>query len=270
MAEKQNDLIKKYSVWKSVMFPLRQLADNFEKFLLSGCLFALILTMLSYLFDQTYICVFNKALAQYLPCYDHNSLYGIYLLLKLIVCSFFVTVWIYLSTRETAEDDVYEYFLNHKKKFLLDFLIIVVFFVISLIPAVSGILLLMREPNPVWQIELLYFTFIGLGFVVPFVLMRFFTIFAELLAGEKWQNFVVVWRNTSGNVFKIVVSTALIFVIVLFLLVSINTSFRAESTSQPQLYNFAAEFVFNLITLLIVALFVSFIQGQKVLVLDNK
>ena len=266
----------KYSVVKSLIFPLWNVSDNLERFLLSGSLFALILTLLSYLFDQTYLCVFNEEMARQLPC-NHHNLYAFYFFVKLVIFSCFITVWYHLATNKTLGEDVYGYFLTHWRSFFKDFGFLFIFIFINLLPVVSGLLLLFRVPNPVWQIELVYFTFVSIGFIIPFVLIRFYALFAASLSAggfrDSWQvwrqNFRFVWNNTSGKGFRIIVSASLLFMIVLFLLVSVHAVLYKSETETPQLYNFIAEFIFNLMTLLIIALIVNFIEVQKLQILEK-
>lgn len=261
MFGRKSDVINKYSVWKSIFIPLWGISDNIEKFLLSGCLFAAILTLLSFVFDQTYLCMFNPEMAKHLPCTDQGYLYVPYLILKLAVLAVFITIWFDWTYGKKVIDE--KYIIHGGKTFLRNFVLLLSFIVLNLIPVVSGFLLLFRVPNPVWQIELLYFTFVGIGFVVPFILMRFYALFAVLLNGEGWKNFGLIWHNTSGNGFKIIFSSALLFVLILVLLLSVNATFQKSSAFPPQLYNFFAEFVFNFVTLLMVALVINFMQVQK-------
>lgn len=261
MFGRKSDVINKYSVWKSIFIPLWGISDNIEKFLLSGCFFAAILTLLSFVFDQTYLCMFNPEMAKHLPCTDQGYLYVPYLILKLAVLAVFITIWFDWTYGKKVIDE--KYIIYAGKTFLRNFVLLLSFIVLNLIPVVSGFLLLFRVPNPVWQIELLYFTFVGIGFVVPFILMRFYALYAVLLNGEGWKNFGLIWHNTSGNGVKIIFSSALLFVLILVLLLSVNATFQKSSAFPPQLYNFFAEFVFNFVTLLMVALVINFMQVQK-------
>lgn len=261
MFGRKSDVVNKYSVWKSIFIPLWGISDNIEKFLLSGCFFAAILTLLSFVFDQTYLCMFNPEMAKHLPCTDQGYLYVPYLILKLAVLAVFITIWFDWTYGKKVIDE--KYIIYAGKTFLRNFVLLLSFIVLNLIPVVSGFLLLFRVPNPVWQIELLYFTFVGIGFVVPFILMRFYALYAVLLNGEGWKNFGLIWHNTSGNGFKIIFSSALLFVLILVLLLSVNATFQKSSAFPPQLYNFFAEFVFNFVTLLMVALVINFMQVQK-------
>lgn len=270
---------KKYSVVKSLIYPLWNISDNLERFLLCGGLFALVLTLLSYIFNQTYLCVFNPDAAKQLYC-DSSYLYVFYFVLKFILCSCFITVWHYLAVHQTLAENVYVHLLRNWKNFCKDFCLFLIFIVLNLIPAISGIVLLFREPNPVWQIELLFFTFVGLGFVVPFVLMRFYALFAESLDADGFcdcfllwrQKTGLVWRNTAGYGFKIVFSTALLFILILVFILSVNTTFRNISniSISLQFYDFIAEFVFNFVTLLIFALVVNFMEAQRSQILTEK
>lgn len=51
------------------------------------------------------------------------------------------------------------------------------FFLLNLAPVLSFYLLLIREPNPDAAIEVAYFACVSVGFLVPFAVMRFYSLF---------------------------------------------------------------------------------------------
>ena len=82
----------------------------------------------------------------------------------------------------------------------------------------------------------------------------------------------LVWRSSAAYGFKIVFSTALLFILILVFILSVNTTFRNISniSISLQFYDFIAEFVFNFVTLLIFALVVNFMEAQRSQILTEK
>lgn len=255
----------KYSAAAAIVKPIWTVSDQLGFFMYSGLFFAILLTALSYLFSQTYICIFNPPMAERMNCTTNEYLYFPYLLLKLMVLSVFITIW---------NDKVYQnktldgkYWSNLVLPSLRNLVVLLGFLLLNLIPALSGYLLLVRVPNPVWQIELAYFTVVAAGFVVPFILMRFYAVIAQMLDGIKPLNIKEAWVNTRGNGLKIVFSAAVMFLICILLFVSVNSTFQTISTMPAAWYNLIAEMIFNLVTLLIVAFLIGYMQQQKEMVL---
>ena len=78
---------------------------------------------------------------------------------------------------------------------------------------------MVREPNPNWQIESLYFLFVSTGFVIPFLALLYYVVFSYVLEGEKCPPFKQMSAAIFDNSGKIMIST--LFVITLGLLLII-------------------------------------------------
>lgn len=253
---------KKYSVAKAIINPLWALSNNLGTFVLLGSLFALLLVGLAYLFGQTYVCAFQIEAAEKMSCHEGNAyVYFPYLLCKIAIIAAFITMWYDKVFLQEKFDQ--SYMLGLGKKYLRNLAVLFAFIGLNLVPAVSVVLLLFRVPNPVWQIELAYFTVVGFGFLVPLVLMRFYALFAQLLAGGGLKNIKQIWQAAEGNNLKIIVAVAALFMINIIFLTGTYSFLRQANVLPPAIYNFTAEFVYDIFTLLIIALSVNFMQSQK-------
>ena len=131
-------------------------------------------------------------------------------------------------------------------------------------PLVSAFLLLVRKPNPVWQIEIVYFTIVSLGFLAPFVLMRFYAVLAGVINDNVPDMLKTVWKNTGGYTAKIVISAILVYLIVILTVISVNSVILRLAGILPlYIYNLTAEYVFNFMLLFVVTLIVNFINYQR-------
>lgn len=244
-----------YSLIKGAVNPLWTISEKLPDFVKIAGVFALFLTVLSYIFGQTYVCVFASETDIALPCLGSSFVYFPYLIIKLLIINIFIIYWlkkVLLNqpfNKNMAAKGVGLFFL---------------FIILNLVPLVSAFLLLVRVPNPVWQIELLYFFVVSLGFWVPFVLMRFYAVFIGILSGCNQKMIKPVWQNTGGFGAKIVTSGIIVYMICILSVISLNSIIARFSGVLPlQLYNFVAEMLFNFIILFVVTLIVNFMNYQK-------
>lgn len=255
-----NDNKKKYSVVKSFMKPFWIIFDNFKTLLLQGACFSTIIVLLSYLTGQKYLCFFNQEVAQSMYC-PNNHLYFPYLILKLLVISVFINLWYDKVFKNIViNQNQIKICLKNSWKTLA---LMLVFIGINILPAISSMLLLLRVPNPVWQIEQLYFTMVAIGFLAPFFLIRFYGLFAQFLADKNWKQFKILWNNTSGFTMKIVLSCALLFLIGLMILAVAVGFFRGLTVLPAEIYNILAEFAFAFASYFVIVILINFFEVER-------
>lgn len=259
--EEQKILENKYSMLKSIVKPFWLVTDNLGMFLTVGTFFSMLMMVLSYLFGHTYLCLFNLSVQDEISCSSDAYSYVPYILLKLLIISMFITVWVDSVFMKKNINE--KYGLQNWRGFLRNYAVLCLFIFLNLLPVVSGFLLLVRVPNPQWLIELAYFTVISIGFVVPFILMRFYGVLAKLLNGGTWNGWKQAWDATSGHGIKIIFSVTVMFIFCMLLLISVNGVFQTAGKTMPEVYNMAAELLFNIMTLLICAMFVNYLEVQK-------
>ena len=260
--------VKNYSVVKSLWQPWWLLADKINDFVKIGGLFALIITVLSFVFGQAYFCLFKNDYMPGVLCQNNGFWYLMYLALKLMILSMFIKVWFdkeILNMNFSLKQEV-----QNKLKYCKVFGWFILFILLNSLPAVSGVVLLLRVPNPVWQIELAFFTFVFIGFLVPFVVMRFYALIPDLLEQKGFKNIKQIWKNTAGCGLKTVFASSITFFICLFLFLSVTSVFKGNSLINPYVGNFFADLIFNFVTLFILALFVGFTAVQRQMILKQE
>lgn len=256
-----NEKVIKYSTVKSFMQPFWTIFDYLKTFAVQGFFFSLIMVLLSNIFNQKYVCVFNQEIAQSNYCINSTYLYIPYLFIKLVVMAIFINMWYATVYKKETIDKTY--FQSAWKKFLKTFGFMIIFLIFNLLPLLSAMILIFRIPNPNWKIELLYFTVVSTGFLFPFVLMRFYSIFSLFLDGKNWKEFKNIWCKTSGYTMKIVLSCILMFFIDLILLV-LTSEILSNSHGMPiWLYNMYAEIIFSYMNYFIVLSLINLFEVQK-------
>lgn len=257
----------KYSFFKSFSKPILDITDNFLTFLKYASVTALFLIILSFIFGQSFLCMFlNIAEKTNLYC-SNDALYFAYLIFKLFILSIFSKVWydrIYLKrTINTG------YFKSHIPDLFKTFGILFLFCLLNTLPILSLVLLLYREPNPVWQIETVYFTVVSIGFLIPFLLTRFYTNIAEMIEGTDYKNFKEIYKRTSFKMGKITLALTFILFLSLFLFVVVQSNLKIHVFEPLTFYNILAEFIFELTIIFITTMFLNFIRVQKELLTNN-
>ncbi|MBE6450950.1 MAG: hypothetical protein E7016_03180 [Alphaproteobacteria bacterium] len=256
-----NDNKKKYSVVKSFMKPFWIIFDNVKTFLLQGACFSTIIVLLSYLTGQKYLCFFNQEVAQNMYCPNSNIFYFPYIVLKLTVITIFINLWYDKVFKNIVINK--QYFKQYSKKFFVTFLLMLVFLGLNMMPAVSALLLFFRTPNPIWQIEQLYFTIVGIGFLIPLFLTRFYGLFAQALNGGDWKQFKAIWHKTSGYTMKIVLTVAFLSLFSLLFVVTVTGFFKGSTVLPAEIFNALAEFFFAFVSYFVIVMLINFFEIQK-------
>ena len=119
----------------------------------------------------------------------------------------------------------------------------------------------MREPNPDWVIELLFFAFVSTGFLVPFFMFRFFSVVGLVLEERRIPSIVTIWTRTSENMFKIIFSIFFILAFLLVLILNFYYNFVAYD-AKSFVAVLVVEYLYNLISFLSVALFLGHVKAQ--------
>ena len=256
----------KYPLIKAFTKPFSDVVDHMKFFAALTFGTAFVLTLLAYAFGKTFLCSVSSFNAL-IHCNESAEAYITYFFLKLFILSSFLKIWydkIYLNKEINKT-----YFKNNIKRFIFFFIGFILFIILNLCPIFSFYLLVLRVPNPVWQAEIGYFTVVSTGFIVPFVMLRFYANLAELIEGENFKNFKQTAENTCYQFSKILVSFAFVVVFSLVLSVSTIGTLRMHIFGNIPFYNLFSEYVFALMTLLIATLFINFIRVQKEIFLQD-
>lgn len=248
--------------WELSFLPIGILVYRFKQFLKIASVYAFFISILAFISQLSYACGLTRLEEKaFFGCQYSPAVYLTFFLLRLLISAVFLRSW-YLVAVCGGE-------LNWKEMLTLkigDWKIfggMIVALIFLCLPMVSMYTLLYRVPNPDWRIESLFFAVASSGFWLPFIGLRFSSVFAFVLGGEKRPNLSMFWQRTTGNTLKIIVSLTLMVILnaIVFMYFSSLASYLIE-------YTFAfgeivAEWLYNMFYLLMIASFSSLTIIQK-------
>ena len=250
----------RFPVTRLIFQPFAVLTDRFGLLFRLAAVFALPITLLSVLMGFASVC-FTGHRDAYFFCSDSQAWYLVYLLIKIFLVSVFVVRW-YDSAFLNRAYGWKNLLLPTKRDGIAAALIIACFF-LNLTPLLSFYLLYIRDPNPDWVVEVTYFAVVSLGFLVPFVLMRFYVLLNIFLDNGTKVAPGWVWARSRGNNLSIILSLFLIIIVTLFVLLYLQQSVVNLEAEYVNWGGTVMEYVNNLFLLMLVSLIINNSQIQK-------
>ena len=156
-----------------------------------------------------------------------------------------------------------DYFKKNIGRFLRFFGVLLAFLLINILPAFALYFMIVRVPNPIWQIEILYFVFMSLGFVIPFVLLRFYRNIALFVLDEPYLGLKETYVKTNFKCSRIFLSFSIVLTMCLVLFLVVNANLKAYIFEPLMVYNFVSEYIFEAAVLVVATLIFNFITVQK-------
>lgn len=259
--EGANTASVKMSAIKLMFKPFGIFVNKIRELFLLSSFYALLICVLAVVMGFTYICM-SSVLSGFFYCSNSNLMYFTYFFIKLFILSAFVVRWYNIAFGNSALSWKSFLFVPSVKD-LRTTGILAIYILLNLMPVVSFYMLYLRVPNPDWVVEITYFAVVSLGFFVPFVVMRFYSMFAFFLSGEKVPSFKAVWNISKGNNLRIIMSLFLILIVLLF---AVNNFYRSFQTVELDYVNYIgimSEFLYDLVFLMLLSLLVNNCYVQK-------
>ena len=253
--------------WSRIVFgPYFIFMNHFREFFFVAAFYALIMSIIYFLGGQSLFCS-SDLLEQNLFCSNNLYLYvGIRLLVLFVVAAFcvryFQAVWL-------KENISWQFLLTPQKKDIISFVAFMIFILLNAISGLSWYKLAVRVPNPDWKIELAYFAVVALGFLVPFILLRFYSMFVLIWNGEKISSLKQMWLKTRGNSLRLIVSLTLWFFLFIFSLSAVSVNFNIAAQNNSFYIIFIGEYVFNFVVLILMSFFVNFCGLQNLFLTEG-
>ncbi len=235
--------------------------DNIRQFAVLGICFSVILSALSFVFGFSYLCGFIGGMENALFCSGSQILYVFYFFVKIVVLSVFAVLWcqvVFCGEKLTLKS-----IFSVGKRDVKFSLILFLTLLLNFVPLLSYYLLSIRIPNPDWRVEISYFAVVSVGFLVPFVVLRFYSVLGFIGCGEKVPSLKEIWLKSRGNTLKILLSLFLIFILLIMI---INNFYGGANINMEDSLLFTAissEFFYNLLFLIILVLWVNNCCLQK-------
>lgn len=251
--------------FRLIYMPFALLFDYARPFFALGGIYIMLLSILSWLMGYAYICSVPSHGDFFCRSGDYFLLYAV---LKFALIFLFAVKWyrLALAHQPYSLKDIFLPNAGEAKGMG----VLSVFLLLNLLPLVSLYLLVIRVPNPDWVVEIIYFGFVSIGFLVPFMAMRFYSLLGFAVMGEKMPSLRDIWNRSAGNMLRLLVAMFFIFILALFVLVNFNLSMRGYTGEDALYVGITSEVVYNMVLLLLVALFVNHCYIQKLFLFGDE
>lgn len=257
----------KLPFFKMSFGPFGLVLDNPRIFFSLSLIYALLIALLALLSGFSYLCVYSSMGKVVVSCSDSHLLYLTYFILKLYIISLFCIKW--------SETAILKQPLSWTQIFSTDLrsvklaLLFVFVLLLNGMPFLSGLILYFREPNPDWRIEVAFFAVVSIGFLVPFFLVRFYSVFAFFIYGQPIPNLREMWRKNTGNNLNLLSGLFLIIILAMFLFSSLYQNFSIVAQENSFYIAFVSEYLYDILTLLFLACFTNYCCIQQQLIYNE-
>lgn len=265
-AEVDSDKIKpvKLPLGKMIFSPFRLLFDNGKVFFLLALPIALVICLIAMLSGFGYMCIYSQIMPVSAYCSDSGIVYLLYGLAKVLLWAFFVVKWCEITFQ--GQPFEWKSLLKADRRIVKFALALILIIFLNFLPMVSGWVLYLRTPNPDWQIEISFFSVVSIGFLIPFIVLRFYSVLPFVVYGQKVPPLKEIWHKTSGDTLVILLSLFFIFIVAVFIFGNLYQNFQSVAVDSGFYVNFVSEFIYNLITLMILTLVINnFCLQQQIL-----
>ena len=249
-----------YSLFDVVFSPYVVFVSRFRSFLKVGGIYALLISLIYILGGQTVYCIAD-GFSYSQMCYG-GALSAIAVRLVVFVLFAFFCNRYYQSTWQ-GKIFSWKNILIPQKNDLYTILGMIVFFAINTIPVLSWQILAARVPNPDWRIELMFFGFVSIGFLIPIIALRFYVLFAYIWSSDVAPNLKDLWHKTKGNMMGLILSVSIWFFMMSILLAFLSNSIMSGYDNISYLGVLVREYIFNLTLLLVAGLMVNICAVPK-------
>lgn len=242
--------------------PVGVLVFYFKQFLRLAAIFAVPMMILSFASSQSFMCnIPQYSLNESFSCASSPALYIVFYLLRLLIVVLFLKSW-YQVVVEGKNVEFKEMFVFRGKdwKLFSAFILLISSF---LMPILSVVILLTRQPNPDWIIESAFFAVVSIGFFIPFIGLRFYSYFAFILGGYKLPSIADLWRRTAGNGLKLLLSISIVLVLAAVLFVNYVTLAKMLLGNNLFFGAIIVEYFYDILFLAISGLFINHCVMQQ-------
>lgn len=241
--------------------PYTLFMDHTRTFCVCALPFALLMSIISLVGAQGLLCLFGDFRESGGWCTNNVPWFTAIHLLNFFVLCMFMVRWYNLSFG--TDKFSWRYLFTPRKADFRLCVTLIVFILLNLISALSFYLLYIRVPNPDWRLEVIYFGFVSIGFLVPFILIRFYSVFAFVMEGEPLPPLSCIWKRSRSNTLKILLSLSLIFFFAVFSFFAFINEFKLVEVKNAFYISFMAEYLYNLLFLLMTVFFADHCYLQK-------
>ena len=256
------------SLWSLISLPFKLFFRNWQTFLLLSVPTAALLTTCSILFKHSILCSMQEnALLTSSYCNDNLIHFYADLFTRFAILMFFVIKWYKIALLK-LKTTIKNFFSLSKGDFKA-MAIMCLIMIINILPLFALMLLIIRQPNPNWLIELGYFTSVAWLFLVPLIALRFYSLLAFSLENKKLPSLRDVWHRSSGNNLKLLLSAGTIVFLALFIFMQYSATVM-QLTDITTFDLIIAEFEYNILMTIFSILYIDYCYTQKSLLFKGE
>ncbi len=239
--------------------------NKFGTFFKTGGIFSLLVSLSAFLVGAPYVCRYGMEVSA-AGIYCSTTGFWIDFVLRFIFLAAYAVVWLRLLSGEGFSLKNMAVLGGRMLKFtLLSFS----FILLLLVPLVSLWTLYVRVPDPDWRIETAFFAFVSLGFFMPFVCVRFLSLFAFVAEGKSPPRLTDIWLRSRGNLLRIIFSLFLIFLGMMLFFNNFYFNFQSAAGEYSFYQRIFIEILYNFFWLGFFTLFLNHCLIQKKYLFDD-
>ncbi len=254
------DAPRRISFFRIIIEPFGLVIDHFKTYVGIALCWALLMVVVSFSTRHPYLCLYSDYREGHFCSENVAGYIATQVLLLGVACCFMVRWAQAVMQKQSLSLSL---IVRPQMTDLKMWGSVIFFLLFNMVSVLSAWMLYQREPNPDYQIELLYFTFVGAGLLFPLLAMRFYSVLGFVATGEKIPSFPQVWKRSRGNNLRILFSLGLIFLISVFSLGVFNGEVRLIKDKNSFLIGFIVEYLYSLLILLLSAFFINHCLLQK-------
>ncbi len=236
------------------------LVNRFRDFFYIGGIYALLISLFRLLCGQSVFCSFKNFSLTSVCVYD-VWLYIAGKVLILYLISVFCVRY-YQAIWQNKKNSLLSV-LRPQMVDIRSFLAMLCFFALNSLPGLSWYILKERVPNPDWRIELTFFGFVSLGFVIPLICLRLYSLLADVWSNNKISSVYEIWNKSRGNSFRMIFSISIWLVIFALSTSGLlrNLSYYAREASYGMVI--IGDILYSVLLLLNIGFFINYCGIQK-------
>ncbi len=250
----------KFPLFKTVFSSFSVFFNNLWISIVVGSIFSLIYMLMDIIGGQSLFCYSRNYASNVFCSNNFFSLALLNLFLWFIACVY-MRNWYYMAILHTQKFSL-KNILPKKSDFKM-FGILCVYFVSLFIALGAGFLLFIREPNPDWRIEIIYFAFVSIGFFAPVFVTPLLSYISFAAEEVKMPKIKELWEVSKGK-FAVIFMSFISVVLVSFLLMSAGMRYLVQISITGNIFVVViAEFLYNIILMFIASIFINYCHMQK-------
>lgn len=250
----------KFPLFKTVFGSFSIFFDNFKSSIIIGSVFSVVYILVNIISGQSLFCYSNDYSKQFF-CSNNFFVFVISNLFLWFVACVYMRNWYHVVILKTQKFSIKN--ILPKKNDVKIFGVLFLFFISICIATGSSFLLFIREPNPDWKIEIIYFAVVSIGFFVPMFAVPLLSLISFAAEGVKIPKFKELAAVSKGKILGMFLSFIGV-VMISFLLMLSGMRYLVQISIDGNFFVVViAEFLYNIILMFIASIFINYCYMQK-------